>query len=483
MTIKRLQRPFSLATRLTFFISLATIASFFAFAWIMIHSVKVHFAEQDINDLREISTTLERILNHPDEPESRRLETLKNVVAGYSNVIISLEDANQKTLFHSPGAPDLRPFIASATPDKNAQRNNVFLLSGPTLNTEEHAHGQKPSSSWRMIRLPIGQLPDGKAAYTLYMALSIDFHLHYINDLKNKLIMTASLISMMIIFIVLFAVYKGHEPIRNVSRRIQNITSKDLDVRLDPQAVPIELEQLVESFNHMIERIEDVFKRQSNFSADIAHEIRTPITNLVTQTEIALSQPRSQKELEDVLYSNLEEFGRMSKMVSDMLFLAQADNNQLIPEKTALNLADEVSKVFDFFEAWAEEREVSLRFEGRACWVSGDPLMLRRAMSNLLSNAMRYTPKGESVVVRVKEADEQVQIVVENPGPQIAAEHLPRLFDRFYRVDPSRQRKGEGSGIGLAIVKSIVTAHQGKVSVTSDPRVTRFILTLPKHAM
>lgn len=483
MTIKRLQRPFSLATRLTFFISLATIASFFAFAWIMIHSVKVHFAEQDINDLREISTTLERILNHPDEPESRRLETLKNVVAGYSNVIISLEDANQKALFHSPGAPDLRPFIASATPDKNAQRNNVFLLSGPTLNTEGHAHGQKQPSSWRMIRLPIGQLPDGKAAYTLYMALSIDFHLHYINDLKNKLIMTASLISMMIIFIVLFAVYKGHEPIRNVSRRIQNITSKDLDVRLDPQAVPIELEQLVESFNHMIERIEDVFKRQSNFSADIAHEIRTPITNLVTQTEIALSQPRSQKELEDVLYSNLEEFGRMSKMVSDMLFLAQADNNQLIPEKTALNLADEVSKVFDFFEAWAEEREVSLRFEGRTCWVSGDPLMLRRAMSNLLSNAMRYTPKGESVVVRVKEADEQVQIVVENPGPQIAAEHLPRLFDRFYRVDPSRQRKGEGSGIGLAIVKSIVTAHQGKVSVTSDPRVTRFILTLPKHAM
>lgn len=482
MATKRLQRPFSLATRLTFFISLATIASFFAFAWIMIHSVKVHFAEQDINDLKEISATLERIINHPNEPESRRLETLKNVVSGYSNVIISLEDANQRAIFHSPNAPDLRQFIATATPDKNAHTRNVFLISGPTLQTSEHAHGKNASSNWRMIRLPIGQLPDGKPAYTLFMALSIDFHLHYINDLKNKLIMTASLISMMIVFIVLFAVYKGHEPIRNVSRRIQNITSKDLDVRLDPQAVPIELEQLVESFNHMIERIEDVFKRQSNFSADIAHEIRTPITNLVTQTEIALSHPRSTKELEDVLYSNLEEFGRMSKMVSDMLFLAQADNNQLIPEKTALNLADEVSKVFDFFEAWAEEREVSLRFEGRACRVSGDPLMLRRAMSNLLSNAMRYTPKGESVTVRVKEADDLVHIIVENPGTPIAAEHLPRLFDRFYRVDPSRQRKGEGSGIGLAIVKSIVIAHQGNVSVTSDARATRFILTLPKYA-
>lgn len=363
MIVKRFHRPFSLATRLTFFISLATIASFFAFAWIMIHSVKAHFAEQDISDLKEISTALERILNNPQEPESRRLETLKNAVSGYSNIVILLEDGNQNALFHSPGALDLRQYITSATPDKNARQGNVYLFSTPALTTKAHSVTHNDQTNWRMIRLPVGQLPDGKPAYTLYMALSIDFHLHYINDLKNKLIMTALLISMMIIFIVLFAVHKGHEPIRTVSRRIQNITSKDLDVRLEPQAVPIELEQLVSSFNHMIERIEDVFTRQSNFSADIAHEIRTPITNLVTQTEIALSQPRSQKELEDVLYSNLEEFSRMSKMVSDMLFLAQADNNQLIPEKKTLNLADEVSTVFDFFEAWAEEREISLRFE------------------------------------------------------------------------------------------------------------------------
>lgn len=200
-----------------------------------------------------------------------------------------------------------------------------------------HGHGHMEHSNWRMINLSVGPLVDGKPIYTLYIALSIDFHLHYINDLMNKLIMTASVISILIVFIVLLAVHKGHAPIRSVSRQIQNITSKDLDVRLDPQTVPIELEQLVLSFNHMIERIEDVFTRQSNFSADIAHEIRTPITNLITQTEIALSQSRSQKELEDVLYSNLEELTRMAKMVSDMLFLAQADNNQLIPEKKMLN--------------------------------------------------------------------------------------------------------------------------------------------------
>lgn len=244
--------------------------------------------------------------------------------------------------------------------------------------------------------------------------------------------------------------------------------------------MPVELERLALSFNHMLERIEDVFTRQSNFSADIAHEIRTPITNLVTQTEIALSQSRSQQELEEVLYSNLEEFSRMSRMVSDMLFLAQADNNQLIPEQQALDLAEEVHKVFEFFEAWAEEKAVALRFVGSHCRVIGDPLMLRRAISNLLSNAIRYTPAGQAVTIQLSESAETVRLVVENPGTPIAAEHLPRLFDRFYRVDPSRQRKGEGSGIGLAIVKSIVGAHHGSVAAQSDLRSTRFIVVLPK---
>ena len=464
MVSKPFQRPFSLATRLTFFISLATIAAFFAFAWIMIHSVKVHFAEQDINDLKEISATLERVLNHPDETQARRLMTLEDIVSGYSNVLISLADSHGKTVYHSPGAPDIREFARDAIPDKDARGGEVYLLSGPTIMMPGHGHGHMEHSNWRMINLSVGPLVDGKPIYTLYIALSIDFHLHYINDLMNKLIMTASVISILIVFIVLLAVHKGHAPIRSVSRQIQNITSKDLDVRLDPQTVPIELEQLVLSFNHMIERIEDVFTRQSNFSADIAHEIRTPITNLITQTEIALSQSRSQKELEDVLYSNLEELTRMAKMVSDMLFLAQADNNQLIPEKKMLNLADEVGKVFDFFEALAE-----------------DPLMLRRALSNLLSNALRYTPTGETIVVRCQTVDHLVQVIVENPGTPIAPEHLPRLFDRFYRVDPSRQRKGEGSGIGLAIVKSIVVAHKGTVAVTSDARGTRFVIMLPER--
>lgn len=122
-----------------------------------------------------------------------------------------------------------------------------------------------------------------------------------------------------------------------------------------------------------------------------------------------------------------------------------------------------------------------MHLEGRECYVNDDAGMLRRAVSNLVSNAIRYTPRGQTVCVYVKEVGTQVKIVVENPGTPIAKEHLPRLFDRFYRVDPSRQRKSEGSGIGLAIVKSIMTAHHGSVNVASDSLSTRFTLALPGH--
>ena len=474
------KRPFSLATRLTFFISLATIIAFFAFTWIMIHSVKAHFEERDVHDLRQLSTTLETVLNHADYPQARRLEIVRNIIAGYANVFICLDDGQGNILFQSPDGPDLSHMLSTPGVAMQLRDGNVISWTDPQPRAMAHDNHPLETRAWRLIMLPLGKQADGKPAYHLLMALSIDFHLHYINELKAKLISAASIISLLIIAIVLFVVYQGHKPIRQISRQIQNITSRDLDVRLDPQAVPVELERLALSFNHMLERIEDVFTRQSNFSADIAHEIRTPITNLVTQTEIALSQSRSPQELEEVLYSNLEEFSRMSRMVSDMLFLAQADNNQLIPDRVMFDLRAEVMKVFEFFEAWAEERNITLKFNGMPCLVEGDPQMFRRAINNLLSNALRYTPEGQAITVSIREQESFFDLVIENPGKPIPEEHLSRLFDRFYRVDPSRQRKGEGSGIGLAIVKSIVEAHHGRVQVESDVRSTRFILSVPR---
>lgn len=474
-----LQRPFSLAFRLTFFICLSTIVAFFVFTWIMINSVEKHFAEQDVNDLTQISTNVLHILSDNQEPLAARVNDIRKVTAAYQNVFIYLTGPRGELLFQTASTPALGTF----TPEhaRHYQRYYLWNAPGPAGHgTLAPHHTRHKTTTYRVIAVPVVTTHNGQQiTQRLVVAMSMDFHLHYINGLKHKLVISAALISLLIILVVLFAVYRGHAPLRAVSTRIGNISSANLDVRLDSRAVPIELEQLVKSFNHMIERIEDVFTRQSHFSADIAHEIRTPITNLITQTEIALSQPRSTRELEEILYSNLEEFHRMAKMVSDMLFLAQADNNQLIPENALIDLRQEVIKVFEFFEAFAEERGVALALEGEPQLLHGDPLMIRRAINNLLSNAIRYTPQGATVRVRLSHQQGSVVLVVENPGTPIAASHLPRLFDRFYRVDPSRQRKGEGSGIGLAIVKSIIKAHHGDISVASDSHSTRFTLRLP----
>lgn len=230
----------------------------------------------------------------------------------------------------------------------------------------------------------------------------------------------------------------------------------------------------------MLDRLEGSFHRLSNFSADIAHELRTPITNLKTQTEVVLSQVRDSEQYREILYSNLEEYERMAKMVSDMLFLAQADNNQIKPEMVSVDLAAEVQALFEYFEAWAEEKSVSLICQGPALRVRGDRFMIRRALSNLLSNAIRHTPCGQAVVISLAEGtNDTVVIRVENPGLTIDPEHLPRLFDRFYRVDPSRQRKGEGAGLGLAIVKSIIDAHGGTISAQEAGGTMVFEIKLP----
>jgi two-component system heavy metal sensor histidine kinase CusS len=214
-------------------------------------------------------------------------------------------------------------------------------------------------------------------------------------------------------------------------------------------------------------------------SSDLAHELRTPVSNLLTQTQVTLSKARSAEDYRDILASNAEEFERLSRTISDMLFLAKADNNQIIPNREAIDLAEEIGDLLEYYDVLAEEKSIDLSFSG-AGQILGDRLMLRRAISNLLSNALRHTPNDGVVTVQIEERDDGLtHIAVENTGNEIPAEHLPRLFDRFYRVDSSRLRTTENSGLGLAITQSIVIAHGGKVRVQSTAEKTRFTLSLP----
>ena len=166
-------------------------------------------------------------------------------------------------------------------------------------------------------------------------------------------------------------------------------------------------------------------------------------------------------------------------MIADMLFIAKADEGQLVPAKEEMALGQIAEKLVDFYRLIADEKGVSLSTSGTG-QILGDSLMIRRAISNLLSNAIRHTVAGGSVTISIKPGEKSfLTIVVENSGETIPPAHLPRLFDRFYRVDSSRHWEGIHSGLGLAIVKSIVEAHGGQISVLSEAGMTSFIMVIP----
>ncbi|MFM9972250.1 MAG: heavy metal sensor histidine kinase [Burkholderiales bacterium] len=278
----------------------------------------------------------------------------------------------------------------------------------------------------------------------------------------------------------LAVVRKGLLPLHRMATAAGEITASRLGERLRPEDTPPELRDLATGFNGMLERLEDSFRRLNDFSSDIAHELRTPINNLLGQTQVALSRTRSSDEYRSVLESNAEEFERLSRMIQDMLFLAQADNAQAALNPEEVNLRAECVKLIEFFEPLIEEGRLLVNLSGDAS-VWADRLLLQRALANLVSNAVRNTPPESTIAIKIGVADSgDSSVCICNPGRGIPPEELPRLFDRFYRTSHAREAKTEGTGLGLAIVRSIARLHGGDVHAQSTPGVeTRFCLLLP----
>jgi len=277
------------------------------------------------------------------------------------------------------------------------------------------------------------------------------------------------------------AVRRGLAPLQSIRAEADAITARRLNARLPVDAVPAELADLARTLNDMLARLETSFQRLSDFSSDLAHELRTPVSNLMTETQVTLGKARTTEQYREVLASNAEELERLSRMISDMLFLAKADNDLMVPHQESVDLQVEVRSLFDYYEALAEDAGVRMSCIGSGA-VQGDRLMIRRAISNLLSNAIRHTPEnGEIQVSLHADSSGELCLAVENTGDTIPEEHLPRLFDRFYRVDASRQRSTEGAGLGLAITHSIVRAHGGTASVRSSAGKTIFELRFPAN--
>ncbi len=316
---------------------------------------------------------------------------------------------------------------------------------------------------------------------TALLILDVTNHAHFFQTLQRWFGVGLSVSALISAALGWMVVRSGLRPLRQVTHLAASMSARSLQERMPLEPIPLELQRLVLSFNAMLDRLEDAFVRLSNFSADIAHELRTPVSNLMTHTEVVLTKKRNIDAYEENLYSNLEELKRMSRIIDDMLFLAKSDNGLIIPEQASIELADVVAKLLAYYHLVADERDIRLSVSG-AGNVLGDKLMIDRAVSNLLSNALRYTPVGETISVTIHEAERTVTLSVENPGGTIEPEHLDKLFYRFYRVDPAR-REGSPSnaGLGLAITRSIVEAHKGRIWCTSLDGVTGFHMEFPRQ--
>ena len=278
---------------------------------------------------------------------------------------------------------------------------------------------------------------------------------------------------------------QGIHPVEEIGNTARHISSTNLHERIHPEGYPSELASLAGTFNQMLDRLEESFDRISRFTADIAHDLRTPVNNIRGEAEVALARARTVDEYREVLGSCLEEAVRLSNLISDLLFLARAESPLAHLHWARVDVAELLSTVREYYEGAAAEGGISLTTtNGHEPVIAQlDRTLVQRAVGNLVANAVAHTPPGGSVVLAANADDGSILIEVSDTGVGIPPEALPRVFDRFFRVDTSRTKASGGTGLGLAIVKSIMQLHGGSVEIASQlGKGTHVMLRMPVGA-
>jgi two-component system heavy metal sensor histidine kinase CusS len=271
---------------------------------------------------------------------------------------------------------------------------------------------------------------------------------------------------------------RGLRPLHKVATAAALINPMNLTRRLPEQDAPREVQDMVRAFNAMLDRIASGYERLSQFSADLAHEIRTPVGALIGQTQVTLKHTRSVQEYRHLLENNLDELDRLRQIAENILFLAQADHSTLTIARAPLPLQSELQKIAEYFEGPADENGLAFDVRATGSAFVNAPLC-RRAINNLVANAVRHGAPRTSVRLLAAQDPEGATIAVENDGAPVPPEQLARLFDRFYRGEAARSRDTGSTGLGLAIVKAIMALHGGEARAVASAGRIRFELRFP----
>ena len=376
------------------------------------------------------------------------------------------------------GEGELRYKLTLFDPMRSGTRMELTRGDGSLLYRDEGTSSAAAHLRSTRFQVPAPDVAGGSVNGLLSMDVSHDEHM--LAALAATLLVTTLVGAGLTGLAMHWLVRRDLRPLALLAAQTRAISPQRLDQRLQLEHPAEELQPLIEQFNGLMGRLERAYVQLEGFNADVAHELRTPLATLIGQTEVALSRERSPASLRETLLSNLEEMQRLSALVNDMLFLSHADRGAVARRGAPVSLATLAQQVVEFHEAPLEDAGLALRVEGDATVPVDEPLF-KRALSNLLGNATRFAERGSTVLVRIAAQREpgEVQVVVQNQGQPIAAQVLPRLFDRFFRGDESRCCPDEQHhGLGLAIVAAIARMHAGRTLAESEAGITRVGFTL-----
>ena len=450
MRLSNILRPtHSILLRTALLFALLTASVITVMGLVVRTAVDDHFADMDRSQMAGKLELLQQALaglHSPDDTPRIRQE-LDRALVGHHDLLVRIDDTNDLLWFQA-------------------------------------GHAQIPSDkrtalSWEAEGTPYRSMTAMTASgYRITVGIDIGHHQQFLHAFERELLMIG-LCGLSAMAVLGFLVTRRElAPVQDMTDLVARSSAQQLGDRLTISDMPVELQELAMAFNDMLDRIGESLTRLSEFSSDLAHELRTPINNLMIQTQVSVSKERNAGEYREILYANLEEYERLARMIADMLFLAKADHGLIIPKRETVDVAKEILAICDFYEILADEKGIRLDVKGQAeC--SGDALMLRRAFGNLLANAIQHADSNTSIITSIERCPEAIKISITNQGNTIPPEHLPRLFDRFYRADEARKRIDDGVGLGLAITQSIIASHQGKVYATSIEGKTTFLVALP----
>lgn len=464
--------PSSLTTRLALAYGLATAAILVSVAAYLSSALSAQLEGRDESELVSEVLLVRHLLREVRSEAEIRADTHRfaDIAMGHEGLILVVRTRQGEPLVtlnpRNEAVPPLRVLPANTQPEKD-------------LLQTWHPRNGVPSRGIAAL----GQLGDSDKAVEIVVLRDAGYRVALIREYRYRLLWATLCGAAVAAGLGFVLARRGLRPLRRMATDAAAVTTSRLATRLDVGSAPAELRELAAALNDMLARLQDSFSRLSEFSADLAHDFRTPISNLIGQTQVTLAQSRGVAEYEALLESNLEEYERLARMIENMLFLARADHAQVALGVRTLDAREELDKMAEYFEAVAADRDVALAVGGHAL-VQADKTLLRRAVTNLLDNALRHAPAGTTVrldATRVPApgGGATTSIRVANAGPAIPPETLPHIFGRFYRADPSRRNSATSTGLGLAIVDTIMRLHGGSVSVRSLDGETEFSLQFP----